>query len=331
MPVAERTLTGHEAAAATRLPSAARDPLARAFDVYRRRTDRCRTVNQLNRVHIALGNYATPAELRHFAAALAATEPPDSPRRQFVADLVRRMPRGLPRPREFERRGALPGLSLYSAGTGAPAQKTLIIGFAGHFGRLMLPTPWILDCLDPDLYDVVVLRDLSRREFVAGVPGVGGDFFAVLGRLPAFADPAAYRRTVAIGTSAGGLSALLAAICMRLARGISISGQDFTSMLARVRELGFDAAPYALTLAARPAPFPTLVLMFPGDCPKDADAALAMHALVPSQLARVNNCPIHGVLGWIHDHGKLPEVLAGLIGQSLERTPAPAVDHTRAP
>ena len=42
-------------------PSQEASRLERAYRLYRRYTKRCRTENQLNRVHIALDNYMTPA------------------------------------------------------------------------------------------------------------------------------------------------------------------------------------------------------------------------------------------------------------------------------
>src|SRR5438045_4777312 len=112
--------------------------LERAYLLYRKRVALCRTENQRNRVHIAVENYMTPAELRYFASALAA-DAPDSPSHEWIIRLGALMPTQTDRPVEFERRTVFKSLTHYRAGVGAPAQKTLLIGFAGGHHRLLLP------------------------------------------------------------------------------------------------------------------------------------------------------------------------------------------------
>ena len=293
------------------------DPLARAFRLYRQRIGRCRTENERNRIHIAVENYITPAEVRHFAAALAG-EPPDSPCRQWIARIAGAMPVNKARPVEFARRGIVKGATRYTADAGSAGKKTLIIGLAGHWHRLMVPMPWFLDCLNPSLYDVVVLRDFSRLSFAAGIPGLGGDLFVALTNLAGRVDPGAYRNAVALGTSGGGVCAVLAAILLRLDRGISVSGEHLQRIVARLGSQGMSHEPYAALLAQRPHPFPELVLAYGGDSSADAEAAFALHQLVPSRLEKVKHCPEHAVLAWHNSRGTLPAFLAKVLGQSLE-------------
>src|SRR5258708_858889 len=100
------------------------DKLDQAYRLYRRRIARSRTENQVNRVHIALENYMTPAELRYFDAALTA-DSADSPSRRRVTELMSTMPARMMWAVEFERRGIVKGATRYTADIGAPAQKTL--------------------------------------------------------------------------------------------------------------------------------------------------------------------------------------------------------------
>lgn len=289
----------------------------RALRLYRRRIGRCRTENQLARFHIAVENYMTPAEVRHFAVALA-EETADSPSRRWITWLVGHMPINEARPVEFERRSLSKSVTRYTADAGAADQKTLIIGFAGHFHRLMSPTPWLLDCLNPALYDVIILRDFSRTLFASGIPGLGQDFIGAMTALAGRLNLRAYRNVVAMGTSGGGVAALLAAIHLRLDRGISVSGQDFGRFAAKVRMRGLDDEPYTKLLASRPHPFPELLIVCGADFKEDADTADALHELVPSRLWKVRNCAQHAVLVWHLMQGKLPVFLAKVLGQSLE-------------
>ena len=91
------------------------EAMDRAYRIYRRRVAHCRTENQVNRVHIVLGNYATPVEVRHFEAALA-RDNADQSSRGWLAGFRGMMPHKAPRPREFVRTGPFSALSLYSAG-----------------------------------------------------------------------------------------------------------------------------------------------------------------------------------------------------------------------
>jgi len=297
--------------------------LDQAYRIYRRRIDRCHTVNQLNRVHIAVENYMTPTEVHHFSAALG-RDVADSPSHRWIAHIVAAMPVNKPRELEFERRSLCKGATWYTANAGSTDQKTLIICFSGHFHRPMVPIPWLLDCLNPAVYDVVVLRDFARLYYASGIPGLGTDFFATLSNLRAQIDPGAYRNAMSLGTSGGGLLALLAAIQLRLPRGISVSAQDMQKVTAKLNELGVSAAPYAALLASRPSPFPELILVCGGNNTTDLLAASALQAFVPSQVWKVRNCADHAVLAWQLARGTLPAHLAEILGQSLEHAVSPA-------
>jgi hypothetical protein len=272
-------------------------------------------------VHIAIENYMTPLEVRHFDAALAA-EPADSPSRRWIAGLNGFMPARKIRPVEFERRGLLKGASLYTASIGSPQQKTLVLAFGGHFHRLMVPTPSVLDCLDPALFDLILLRDFSRTFFTKGIPGLGDDFFAALANLRKHVDPAAYRSSIALGTSAGGMPAVLTAILLRLHRGISVGGMDFPQFADKLEGWGVSAEPYAEVLASRPAPFPALLLVYCAGHAVDAAAAMALHLRVPSRLLEIRNCKGHGVFPTKLRQGRLPSFLSKLLG--------PQRNHQRA-
>jgi hypothetical protein len=209
-------------------------------------------------------------------------------------------------------------VTLYTADIGSCAEKTLIIGFTGNFHRLMLPLPVLLGCMNPTLYDVVVLRDFSRRFFSMGIPGLGADFFQALQNLRNHVDPAAYRNCVALGTSSGGLPAVLAAIRLELHRGVSIGGLDFPQFVAKLREFGVSEEPYTALLASRPESFPELLLVFGAGYAADVVAARGLHGRVPSRLLAVNACDEHLVLAWKLVRGRLPVFLSKLLGQNVK-------------
>ena len=293
------------------------DDFDRALRLYRRRSARCRTENQWNRLHIAIENYLTPLEVRRFEAAFA-SEQRDSPGRAWMARITAMLPRRRVRDVEFERAGSRREVSMYTAKTSHPARKTLIVAFAGHFNRLMAPMPVLLDCLNPAAYDVLVLRDFGRRFFATGVVGLGRDLTAAMSSLKTRYDPASYRSAIALGTSSGGLAALLAAIALGLERGVSLGAMDVATTGARLRERGLSDAAFADLLAARPRPFPDLVLAFGAGFEADAAAARALHERLPSRLFAVEGCRIHALIGWHLARGRLPSFLAAVLGRDLE-------------
>ena len=89
-----------------------------------------------------------------------------------------------------------------------PASKTLIVGFSGDRTRLLLPSYQVLSALDPDRVDLLLLIDRSRRLFLHGMAGIGGDLSSVASFLRDFADDQGYGDVVVMGTSAGSLAAL---------------------------------------------------------------------------------------------------------------------------
>lgn len=111
--------------------------------------------------------------------------------------------------RAWARRALTPHLDLYCGGDGDRQVRTLIVGFAGNYMRLMLPTWNILVNLDHRLYDLLLLGDPTHRHFAAGAPGLGRDLHALAQSLTVHAE--GYGRTVALGTSAGGLAAITVA------------------------------------------------------------------------------------------------------------------------
>ncbi|MGH8713827.1 MAG: hypothetical protein ACREYB_07460 [Casimicrobiaceae bacterium] len=303
---------------AAQLPQAATaSRFDRAWRLYCRRVQRCRTENQTNRLHLIIENYMTPMDVHRFGAALA-NERDDAPGRAWIGRLASRLPAKTVRAVEFDRIGPRKGFTLYAADTGSHAKKTLIVGFAGHFHRLMVPMPVLLDCLNPAFYDVVILRDFARLFFARGIDGLGGDFVETMSSLRERFDFGSYRNVIALGTSSGGLPALLAAIMLRLDRGVSLGAIDFPVLAARLRNHGIRATAHAELLAARPQPFPELILAYGAHYGIDVASTKALHDRVPSRLHAVEKCDTHNLFAWHMARGKLPAFLQTLLAQDLE-------------
>ena len=298
-------------------PSRADAAFDRAWQLYKRQIARCHTENQSNRLHTTIENYLTPDEVRRFETALAGL-PHDAPGRIWIGKLIDDMPLNKIRPVEFERRSFGKSISLYTADAVPAAGKTLIIGFTGHYHRLMAPTTYWLDCLNPEKYDLLVLRDFKRMHYAQGIPGLGDNYFEALSNLSRVVDQTAYRTVFVLGTSGGGMAALLAAIQLKASRGIAFGSSSFEQLVAKLQEMGLDPAPFEALLASRPRPFPELILAYGAKLPRDAIAAQAVHRRLPTQLHPTQDCATHSLVGWHLRRRLLPQFLPTVFQQSLE-------------
>jgi hypothetical protein len=278
------------------------------IDLYARLVSRCRTINHLNRVHIALAEHLTPAEM----ALLRAEIPPPSVlwsgalsstlgrRRGLVGKTVRRLrPRltfpnasyewldemerllaksGKPSPERFVRRRVAPNVQSFSDG-GAKAGKTLVLGFTGLARRLFMPIPVFLQHLDAERFDLLLLRDPSRRGFRDGLEGVAGGLEGTLDAVGALVRRDDYRAVVALGTSGGGLPAVLTALRLGLDKAVSVSGRGPCD--PRWQAVGGDAL--LADLAARAGAEPNVLLVHAADSEPDAVSARSLAAVVPAR------------------------------------------------
>jgi hypothetical protein len=203
------------------------------IELYRRLIRDCKTVNQINRVHIALENRLTPLEIsslsselnknRLVESVLAKISPQRKERRpaldskyakEWLAkldDLASHSGKKKPEPFVCKR---LSRHSLLFSDPSIPSKhKTLAVCFTGASRRMMMPTGVWLQYLDAKRVDVVLIiypqKSIGYRR---GLRGVGEDFSETLSNLSTVLPASDYARTVAIGTSGGAVPALLAAI-----------------------------------------------------------------------------------------------------------------------
>ena len=102
----------------------------------------------------------------------------------------------------------------------------LVVGFAGNFMRLMIPTYRVLLGLDPERIDLLLLSDPLRAGFMRGLEGVGSTLEAVEEFLNSFVSDHGYRDVVALGTSGGGMPAIHAALANHWRRVVAVDGNS---------------------------------------------------------------------------------------------------------
>ena len=128
-------------------------------------------------------------------------------------------------PQRYRRQALVPNIDIYSDASIPRERKSLILGFGGAAGQLMIPTPIFLQNVPSDRYDVVVLRDRTKQGYAIGVPPYAHNLWELTQKLTAELAAATYRRVYPYGTSMGGFPALRCGILLKTETAISAGGQ----------------------------------------------------------------------------------------------------------
>jgi hypothetical protein len=279
---------------------------------YRRAVRRCRSVNQVNALHIALENRMTPSELvalrreqgRWFALRTLlrrsrqlvpsswrradAGTAPAALRDEWLRKLHRFYTQAVkPQPEAFHRRKLSRHLKLYSAG-GPRHDKTLLICFVGGSNRPFLPLPVFLQHLDASRTDVLLVGYPRGKGLRGGIPELGQSFEESVDKLRDVAAIDAYRRCVALGTSGGGTPAVLTALRLGLPAVLSAGGGSPTDRRWSAA-LGEDVGDLARRYAAASTQLPQVTLAFGVDAKEDIAAAEAFAECFPADLLPVRD------------------------------------------
>ena len=187
----------------------------------------CRTLNQVNSVHLGLERLITPSELVYLwrvgvvedrLCQAAAAANPNFALPEFKAnvrewlrrtksfhDLARKA-----EPEPFQRREIARSLTLFF-GPGERADKTLLLCFNGVLNAPMMPPVTLLQALDANRVDIAMLKDIPFQSFRYGMAEIGDSPEAVMAALPGLLDFSAYRQICVLGISGGALAGLFMA------------------------------------------------------------------------------------------------------------------------
>ena len=314
--------------------------------LYERLIAGCTSENQRNRVHIRLENRMTPEEAvelwSHYLgrrywrenaisrarsvaeprlAHLGHTPKPESSRgtlehtRYWLGTLRDQyLLAGRARPEPFRRHRLTHGISRYSAG-GPSRDRTLLLCFSGDWHRMMMPMSTFLQHLPAARCDVAFLRTERGHGYRAGIRGAGDDLPSSVMRLPTLLGLDRYSRVATMGTSAGGLPALIAALLLGVDAALVVGGNSPQDERWAGSLDGHDADVYLADLANRAARVPRTTIVHSEGNERDAISALTMASLLPTESVHV--MPVAGA-----DHNSLIHVtregaLARLLASSM--------------
>lgn len=285
--------------------------------LYERLLETCGSENQRNRVHILLENRMTPEELVALRAHYVSSGEPgraELAARRALGKGARLLPHRSAPPETVDSRlsratiehtqswiGRLYGLFLH-AGDPAPVactrrhlrhdvvvfsdggpreRKTLLLCFSGNAHRMMLPMPVFLQNLRPPDVDVVWLRTQRGQGYRTGIRGISDSLATSIEGLRILLKPEVYRRLAVMGTSGGGLPAIMTGLQLGADAVLSVGGNnphderwsahgDGTGVPERLRQLSEP-------LARRP----DICLVHGANHGNDAVSAAAVAAILP--------------------------------------------------
>jgi len=225
-------------------------------------------------------------------------------RRQLIRDVAVERHQAFPA-HDWSRAVLTENSILYSDPTVDPGDKTLLIGFCGFLMRLMLPAYQLLMHLDPQVIDLLLVRDPNRRHFEDGAKGLGSSIEEVAESLSRFSEAAGYRRVVTLGTSAGGL----AAVCVGL-----LNGVDRSIAICPDSPLRHPALEACLDKVARAdGPRRDVQIHYGNLNDRDRDAAETIAQRLPFARRSPNPIRNHNLLHELSKQGKLRPFLATVL------------------
>lgn len=293
-----------------------------ASRIYDRLFESCTTENQLNQVHIHLENRMTPAEVRELAAHVERLYAPDGqatalPGRgplvghacQWAAGLLAQLGRAGDRGRsELTRTWIRGGATLYRR-SGAPS-GTLLVCLTGNARRMMMPTPLFLQQVAAFDVDVLKLEGRSSRGYVDGVPGHGRDFAGTLRWLADLVSDHGSPRLAVMGTSLGGLPAILAGLALPASAILAAGAMDYGIPELSLPPGSEDLEGLLAGYAAGRSPLPALSLVTSDSVPRDVDAARRIAAVLPCREVVAVPAPTHNCLYPLVQRDELGGLLA---------------------
>jgi hypothetical protein len=276
-------------------------------ELFQRQAARCRTVNEFNRLQIALENRITPLEFGKLAQAVEHHDTPSSIR-LWIDELGAQLQRsGKPAHEAFRRRRLKPNLYLYSDGVPSPA-KTLVIAFSGNARRLMMPTATFLQHLDASALDILFISRHPKSNYRNGICGLATSLEGLIEVLRGLLADVDYKQVMTYGTSSGALPALLTALYLDLPKAIGVGGLSLDH--ARWRDIQQNTA--FRSALKRWNGRPGLTWIYGDQHERDSDAALAVRDALPVSLHAVSGVGEHTALSRYLEAGELRDFLASL-------------------
>ena len=267
----------------------------------------CQTNAELYRLSIHIENHATPTDV---AALHQRIDQVGEKSIAWLENLHRMMFREVTTLQRYERRVIAENVYLYSTPRPSDEARDLVIAFCGLANRLQIPTPVFCQHMDGSRFDILVVRDTSKKIYVEGIPGYGANLVLVAERLRRDMNLDAYGSVYCIGTSGGGWASLMMGSLLKASRAIAVAGKPpaLTPKLQQAwTNAGFaddakkaDFAVFERYFAQADSTATSMLALYSADNEPDTRGAKA--------LARITGAKAVGFLG-ISDHNLMFELV----------------------
>ncbi|MEN3976842.1 hypothetical protein [Emcibacter sp. SYSU 3D8] len=216
--------------------------------------------------------------------------------------------------------------------------RDLILACCGLVDRLQVPISVVLQHLDGRRFDVLLVRDPTRRIYLQGVPDYGSDLRLVAERIRRDVNLDAYRSVCSLGTSGGGWASFILGSLLGADRAISMSGKPpgLTFRLARMWEkqgysLDKDNAGFGVfqqLFDSIPDPSTRLLAFFGADYRDDREGAEAFEQMVGAVGIGFRGIDTHNLMGTIVERRRLATFLDYYLTGDLGKIVPPAGQRT---
>ncbi len=259
----------------------------------------------LIRTQIRIENEYTPLEI---AELLDSQHPMPNIISALMRKLTRHMGDGSEILRKYRRKAVSENVFLYEGQKckASNSDKALLVCFCGNWQRLMMPTPLFLQFVPEDQFDVLLMRDPRKLNYLNGIPGYSDTLTGCVERLQQDLNlENNYTWLSCYGTSGGGAAALYAGSYLEASRAVSIGGRHPSTSQRLVESLikhgHSESQVWALDkmVSGKPSSAETeLLAIFGAECAPDLAGAIELQKRLPGcKLIAIDGISNHGVVG----------------------------------
>jgi acyl carrier protein len=272
--------------------------------------ERCETKKDLLRVLDQLNIEATPADIVELKK--TGVSPP--PAAEWLDNAVHLLTSEDQTISTFRRQRISPWIDLYVAPK-SEREKSLLIGFTGRNHKISCPVYSLLQTTPDKIFDVLILRDPLKANYLRGIQGHADSLTALLNYVQErFLDQ--YADTRVIGASGGGFAALAAGRYLQSRRTLAASGFLMTAGTAskRSEKEVAERAKLASRVFDQTSHHPPVrsVCLVPSRSEKDKVRGAKLATAFESKLVAVEDASDHDVFYELLKDAKLKGVLQKL-------------------
>lgn len=261
----------------------------------------CKTKNEFNRLHIDLEVELSPLEITGLLARAEGDEREGFPQNsvKWLRTTRSLYPEVFAQPERYRRDRLSERVVRYEDPDIPRNRKRVLIAFAGAANRMGLPIAPFLQCFPSADWSVVLVNKERGRPFRHGWKDGPNTFPGVVDVVRQLADTEEYAGIATVGSSSGGLPAILCACVVGAGAGLALSGR-----------FGEDSRDHVMNILQRRIGEPRLTYAYGAEHgPDRQDAARMRSVFGAGEMKPIEGCEQHNVAGYLQAAGLLRALL----------------------